>query len=415
MPTTNGDGYTPMTVSYDDNENSPRDGRFELTGEISDSVPRQNSESGPEKGGSGDLTRKMSQIDEMNKELDQIMEQAETQNPEYAAIVKGATEVEDVASDVWGALIFVVVHDLPDFRAGRMMLEGRVRMFYTLLVFAMNFFIQATLLYFIIKLLTMPSLLGAQDIYKEFRKTAFVDSEHTADISVMSADSQAELCGLALSQMLFVRIILFLWVTNNVMELRDTLQKMVGAISLPILPEGLDTRLMKRNLDTSQRDDNIICLNLKGKVGLITLVFMPKMIIATVLMFTGCVWLMAAANIGDLILNSLALAFVVKVDELLAEVFFPRNFLEMVSDLAFVLPARGASDKDDAMQERAWEFIMCAITMAFTFIFVEVMIFFQPVIPEYAYDVHAACMDYLSQQVPWCLPFQADCFPESGK
>lgn len=414
MSTTNGAGYTPMMVcNNDDDQNSPQGARFELTGEISDSVPRTTS-AAPEKQASTVLTKTVSQMEEMNEELAQIMELAERQNPEYSAIVKGATEVEDVASDVWGALIFVVVHDLPDFRAGRMVLEGRVRMFYVFFVFAGNFFIQAILLYFIIKLLTMPSLLGAQDTYQEFHKIAFEDSVDTADISVMSPDSQAELCGLALSQLLFVRIILFLWVTNNVGELRDTLQKMVGAISLPRLPEGLDTRLMKRDLEASPRDDNIICLNLKGKVGLITLVFMPKMVIATVLMFTGCVWLMAAANIGDLILNSLALAFVVKVDELLAEVFFPRNFLELVSDLAFVLP-KHIVDKDDAMQERAWEFIMCAITMAFTFILVEVMIFFQPVIPEYAYDVHAACVDYLQHQVPWCLPFQADCFPESGK
>jgi len=398
-----------MMASYnDDDQNSPRD-QFALTGEISDSVPRTNSaaERGP-------LIKTMSQMEEMKQELAILMEQSEKESPEYAAIVRGATEVEDVASDVWGALIFVVVHDLPDFRAGRMVLEGQVRMFYVFFVFAGNFFIQAILLYFIIKLLMMPSLLGAQDIYQEFHKTAFDDSGQTADISSMAPHSQAELCGLALSQLLFVRIILFLWVTNNVGELRDTVQKMVGAISLPLLPEGLDTRLMKRDLEASPRDDNIICLNLKGKVGLVILVFMPKMIIATVLMFVGCVWLMAAENIGDLILNSLALAFVVKVDELLAEVFFPRNFLEMVSDLAFVLP-REEGEAMQKMEKRAWEFIMCAITMAFTFIFVEVMIAFQPVIPEYAYDVHAACMDYLSRQVPWCLPFQADCFPESGK
>jgi len=279
-------------------------------------------------------------------------------------------------------------------------------------VFIANLLIQGILLYFIIKLLMMPSLLSTQNIYKEFHDTAFdSDGFNTDRFSGLSKETKADLCGLALSQMMFLRIILFLWVTNNVGELRDTFTKMSGVCNLPYLPDGLDTRLMKRDLEASERDDNIICLNLKGKVGLISLVFLPKFIIATVLMITGCIWLMAAENIGDLILNSLALAFVVKVDELLAEVFFPRHFLEMVSDLAFVLPTKQSADKDKAMQQRAWDFVMCALTMATTMGAVEAMIIFQPVVPGYEYDVHTACMDFLNTQVPWCLPWEADCFP----
>jgi len=396
-----------MSVSYnDDDVNSPRD-QFALTGEISDSTPRLDS---------GQIETKMSMMEETQQELERIIERAEAQCPEYAAIKQNATSVEDVSMDVWGALIFIVVHDLPDMRAGRMVLEGRVRSFYVFFVFMANLLIQGILLYFIIKLLMLPSLLAAQDVYEEFHDKAFDNEELDTDkFNSLSKQTKADLCGLALSQLMFVRIILFLWVTNNVGELRDTFTKMSGVVALPLLPEGLDTRLMKRDLEASPRDDNIICLNVKGKVGLIGMVFLPKFIIATVLMITGCVWLMAAENIGDLILNSLALAFVVKVDELLAEVFFPRHFLDMVSDLAFVLPARQPADKDEAMQQRAWEFIMCAITMLITMGAVEIMILFQPVIPEYEYDVHSACLDYLNEQVPWCLPWMTTCFPVSHK
>jgi len=357
------------------------------------------------------ISRSTSVIEETEHELELLVLRAEQNNPEYANIVANATRVEDVSCDVWGASIWIVVHDLPDFRAGRMLFEGRVRLAFVGFVFIINFLIQSILLYFIITLLMAPGLLSTQNIYRKFHKEAFMEAAVDADkFDAMSSRDKSNLCGLALSQLMFVRVILFLWVTLNVGELRDCFTKMLGAFSLPDLPEGLDTRLMKRDLAASDNVHNIICLNMKGKLGLAILIFIPKMIIALVLMLTGCIWLMAAENIGDLILNSLALSFVIRVDETLAQVFFPKLFLDTVSDLGFVLPA-DANNKDEASIERAREFAWCALTLLATLGAVEVMILFQPVLPNYVYDVPSACMAYLAEQVPWCAPFQTDCFP----
>jgi len=407
----------------DPDNDSPR-GEYILRGEASssredyilaeepDSQQNEECDGLPSAARRPDRIASSSVIEETEHELEMICMRAEQNNPEYASIMANATRVEDVSCDVWGASIWIVVADLPDFRAGRMLFEGKVRLAFVFFVFIVNFLIQSILLYFIITLLTMPGLLATQNIYKKFHKEAFINADvDSHQFEAMSSSDKGEICGLALSQLMFVRVILFLWVTLNVGELRDCFIKMIGAFSLPNLPEGLDTRLMKRDLAASNNVHNIICLNMKGKLGLAFLVFIPKMIIASVLMLTGCIWLMAAENIGDLILNSLALAFVVKVDELLAAVFFPEHFLEQVQELAFVLPA-DANDKDEASTERAWEFAMCALTLLATLGAVEVMILFQPVLPRYAYDVPGACMAYLAEQVPWCRPFQADCFPQ---
>lgn len=358
----------------------------------------------------------LSIAEEHQHEIEVLIYRAERDCKEYADIAENATVVEDVSCDVWGALIFVVVSDLPDWRSGRMLFEGKVRMAYVFFVFIANVLIQFALLAFIARLLLMPSLLSAQDVYEAFHRESFHDNVLDKDrFNMMSANEKLNLCGLALSQMMFVRVIIFLWITNNVGELRDTCTKLLGVINLPYLPEGLDTRLMKRDITTSSVENNIICLNMKGKVGLGVLVFLPKFMISIFLMLTGCVWLMASQSIGDLILNSLALAFVVKVDELLAEVFFPGHFIEMVADLAFVLPTpAGDDDKDLAMQRRACEFFYCAVTLLMTIVSVEAMIVLQPVIPEYALDVKGACRDFIDGQVPWCMPFQSGCFPKSS-
>jgi len=357
----------------------------------------------------------MSMAEEHEHEIEVLQRHAERDCPEYAEIVSHANTVEDVSCDVWGALIFVVAGDLPDWRSGRIMFEGKCRMAYVFFVFFANLLIQGTLLFFIVKLLLMPSLLSAQDVYKDFHEDAFTDEELDQDrFKTMSADEKNNLCGMALSQVMFVRVIIFLWATLNVGELRDTCIKMFGALSLPKIPAGLDTRLMQRNLEASSCDNNIICLNLKTLLGLMILVFIPKILIASVLMVTGCVWLMASENIGDLILNSLALAFVVRVDELLAQVFFPEHFLAMVDDLAFVLPkAPGEIDKDVQMRERAREFMMCALTLLMTLAVVEALIIYQPILPNQSHDITSACRDYVNSQVPWCMPWQSDCFPKN--
>jgi len=363
-------------------------------------------------GADGDgLKRHQSQMELQEAEMELLLQKAEESSPEYAQIVAHATKIENVACDVWGASIWFVVHDLPDLRAGRMVFEGKVRSAYVLFVYVCNFMIQGTLVYYIFKLLLLPGLLESQDIYKNFHKVAFgnaaFDSEQFDD---MSGSDKASLCGIALSNVMFVRIVLFLWVTNNVGYLRNCIHKMICVLSLPELPAGLDTRLMKRDIKASKVENNIICLNVKGKVGLICIVFIPKIVICGMLTVTGCIWLMTSLCYADLILNSLALAFVLKVDELLAEVFFPNHFLAEVDDLAFVLPG-DESDADTQMDTRTWEYFYCSLSIFGSMMAVEMLILFQPVMPGYVYDVPGACMSYLNEQLPWCAPWALDCFP----
>merc|ERR1719183_2195437 len=90
----------------------------------------------------------------------------------------------------------------------------------------------------------------------------------------------------------------------------------------------------------------IICADGRTKTGLIALVYLPKILIALILTMTGSLWLLAAESFGDLILNSLALAFVTGVDELLGHAFFPPTFVENLEMLGF-----GCQEDDNAEDE----------------------------------------------------------------
>lgn len=329
---------------------------------------------------------------------------------QYREIAKNASEIENINADVWGALFFIVVNDFPDLLVGRIAPSAKARIVFSIIAFTINLFIQATLLFFICKLLMMPSMLDAQNLYKMFRREAFKDAVLQEDLfENLDLHYKENICGLALSQDVFVRVILFLWVTNNVQELRSNSSKMMTMLNLPLLPDGLDTRLMVRDDD---RGGTVVCLSSGPRTLLLWSIFIPKFFIASFLTVTGCVWLLAAENIGDLILNSLALAFVVLVDELIAQVFFPFQFLGNLDALAM-----GSPKESHAPDVEEWKvmqaFIGCIVLLVSTMAIVELAIRFQPVIPDYnGAEVRHACKEFISTQLPWCSPWRTDCFPE---
>merc|ERR1719215_924451 len=70
-------------------------------------------------------------------------------------------------------------------------------------------------------------------------------------------------------------------------------------------------------------DERIIQLACPVRYALFFLVWLPKTFIACVLLVIGTMWLAATGSVVDLILNSVALQFVVEIDETLFGAMFP--------------------------------------------------------------------------------------------
>jgi len=333
---------------------------------------------------------------------------------EYDNLKSKATVIKDIAADCWGALVFVIVTDFPAIKGGFLSSVGRTRILFVAVVFAINVFIQFILLYFIFTLLMLPDMLEAQNVYKYFTDHAFIDGAlDLRQFHGLELFDKEEICGLALSQAVFVRVILFLWITTNVMEVKANLMKMSETMGLPVLPEGMDETLMLvDNVETDVHESWVICLNPASKFLLCAFIFIPKLVICVFLACAGCVWLMASGNIADLILNSLALAFVTQVDELIAVVFFPEFFL---TDLTYLGLATQEVDLDEdtLTWQRVCSFATGSLVLTSVIVAVEMVVLFQPVIPNYNdNEIQAACAAFVSSQVPWCMPMQKNCFPE---
>merc|ERR1712216_504821 len=138
---------------------------------------------------------------------------------------------------------------------------------------------------------------------------------------------------------------------------------------LPDLPAGFLPREMVAEAihgegHFQERKLLLICLNRTTKVCLYTLIFIPKTFIAILLCVSGCIWLTASLSFGDLILNSLALAFVVEVDELIFSVFLPPRLEKNLSDTVVACP----KDSTKTDEERAKEEVRSSYSRSAVFL-----------------------------------------------
>merc|ERR1719316_1633629 len=84
----------------------------------------------------------------------------------------------------------------------------------------------------------------------------------------------------------------------------------------------------------------------KGIDWLLFLVILVlKALISLSLLVIGCVWLMATDSFADLILNAVALEFVVNIDNLLFEAAMPVTVVEKVQEIKFFIKKSPESAK----------------------------------------------------------------------
>lgn len=143
-------------------------------------------------------------------------------------------------------------------------------------------------------------------------------------------------------------------------------------------------------------------------------ILIPKFFICVYLGLMGGRWLFASTSLQDLILNSLALAFILDIDGLLFKALFPEKMSDKISGITFAPPDLSdhstASNHREVMISyvRSFIFLVCSIAA------VAVYFMFQQALPGYDFltdDIHTAChaADVASSLV--CQPFEQDCFP----
>ncbi|CAE7769440.1 unnamed protein product, partial [Symbiodinium pilosum] len=150
---------------------------------------------------------------------------------------------------------------------------------------------------------------------------------------------------------------IFCWLSTTLKEVFNVVTFMDAVRSCPV---G-DITLVTAEAGEEAEESAIAMsqMSLWRKYMLYGLVSMPRMVVACMLLVTGTQYLANTLNLSDLILNAVALAFILDLDELIASAFMPRRprfLLERLGTLRVTQsPVPGLEQFKVGLQERIWD------------------------------------------------------------
>lgn len=343
----------------------------------------------------------------------------------YVDIVDQATSHTGFPVDVWGCTMYVLALHVGDVARGRITEDAMYRIPMVGVCYICNSFLQCGLLYWIITTITLPTVSFAQDNYRIFHASAFTDGVFDADGFEGLGDMRMGICELVLPSYFFLGSILFLWTANCAVEIRSITRWHRLSMSLPWLPEGIEPHHVVCGIvdGTGHFEKNkglLCCWTTTTLVLTYLLVFIPKLCISVTLLFCGSLWLVSSTSFSDLILNSLALVFVIKVDELIFSSFLPARLAARVESMALAVnPGEDdLSEEQKEFKDLKAAYQRSSVFLVLCFLYVVAFIMLQPVLPHFEWDVHQACGKFLKEEnQPFCMPWHdsSACFPFGGE
>lgn len=196
-------------------------------------------------------------------------------------------------------------------------------------------------------------------------------------------DDQDSLCTLSLTQPGFLFSVLLLWVLTVAYYLRKNTMMVVKVCNVGSDVTSItDRAVFKKNKDG---EISIVRLPCYVKALIIVFILLPQFITIVILGWIGCRWLIATMGFGDVLLNAVALEFILVFQSLLYNAIVPMTMQLRVATIAFRHPVKRGPP---GFCKLFGTFIIFFAALAFTAIYMGYM---QQVLPDYKWDVKKAC------------------------
>jgi len=335
----------------------------------------------------------------------------------------------DLDEDVYGAAIFSFIfdsfeiihatdsnHSEGEDHDGLSLKMNIARISFVSLILVCNYLLQGSMLFFIVKFVVLTTLHETQRVYQRYHSEVFTDGAYDA-AKWETFDAKDSLCGIAFSNFFFMYAILCLWWCTMLKDVRliDKMRRNMSSVAhaatindmIQFPEEGSDEPVRVKAFVTPIR------------MLLYFGILLPKLLISSGLLLIGTVWLSATDNFGDLILNAVALEFVIGIDELLFEAMLPGTIRERICETKlWVKPKKSTPESNaknvKAQYIRSLTYFLTVTVGVYIFMSIGQYIPRLGVLPNYAND--AMCPVYLKDTTSWVCAFNSyaeDCFPFS--
>jgi len=278
-------------------------------------------------------------------------------------------EYEPIPEDIYGFAIYQIVINWNEIQKGNIMREKSravnsfLGMFAGILMLWVNVTLQGLLLLFTKFYIVDPAQgemsvnqIGFHHKYgdtwnMEVMQEALAHHEETAKI----------MCEAPSTDVRFLYVIVFCWVVVVMQDLRSSVEFSLTIFCLPTTQEGehmLDD-------DDSAEGTVIKSVTLPVRLAVVFLVALPKFLIGVLLLHYGTLWLIATSGFMDLVLNAVALAFIVEFSALLFSTFLSANMQGKVQATQFKHTPSGGESSWSAILTQAWNgYMSCVIMLA---------------------------------------------------
>jgi len=316
-----------------------------------------------------------------------------------------------IDEDVYGAAIYTLIHDGEEILSGRDVLGHRTNVVRCILVAATlvaNFGLQFMLLWWSFHLVVRPLVYSAQRLYQQFHQDCFTDG--TFDHHKWHKfPEQEELCNIAMSQNGFLAAILWIWVLYMLEELRKIERQ--ARIFFGIRSAQNASDMIKVYPDGKEK---VVRLTAMVRIALVLVLIIPKLVITILLTLIGFVWLTATVSFADLILNAVALAFIIQIDEQIYNVLIPDNLKSRMAQTVLWTSRTAQNTQDVAIEVRwgllkAFFLIVCSLFLVALYIGPGQQLI--PIFPGFKNDIDKHCKAFRARK-PMCeVGESGDCFP----
>lgn len=212
-----------------------------------------------------------------------------------------------------------------------------------------------------------------------------------ARIHDLPTKDKEQFCRIPLSQPVFFFTALLIWTFTCIAEIRKAVGLQITQFSLKTIEFMRDAQLLEEKDDDTDDNQELVIrgMTLELKALLFLSTFLPRVGITSYLCWVGCRWLVATNNFSNLLLNALALEFILIMKTTIYTALMPSRSKRDL-EVTFIHPVWRKTAPGP------WTFANTTILLVVACVWVYVyMRYFQTVLPNYQWDIHEVCRDFL--------------------
>lgn len=266
-----------------------------------------------------------------------------------------------------------------------------VKCIFAAVILLLNLLLQFSVLYFIEEYVVSLSVHHVQTTYAKFHRSFFTADGEFLQSEWDESPDKADLCDIAMTNYVFYVTVLFLWTISCLQEFRGAQRLVVNISNIPLVESGEDVFLD----DPDSDKQSIVAITRPVRWTLYLAVCLPKIVISFMLLRLGLRWLSATASFEDMVMNAIAMTFVIQIDELLYSFAIPAPYCKQVAETSIFITSEGVPAA--TAEWKAYQRSIMYVVGALVFVIVYAN-FIQDVLPSTVYEAQSICRTFMESE-----------------